>query len=47
MLGIKLDYGFNYSAVGYWLLIMLLMAWGAAYWPAKKAAGMTVKDCLA
>jgi putative ABC transport system permease protein len=47
MLGIKLDYGFNYSAVGYWFLIMLLMAWVAAYWPAKKAAGMTVKDCLA
>ena len=47
MLGIKLDYCFNYPAVAYWLLIMLIMAWLAAYWPAKKAAGMTVKDCLA
>lgn len=46
MLGIKLDFAFNVNAVFYWLAIVLLLAWMASYWPARKAANMTVRQCL-
>jgi len=46
MLGIQLDFEFDIAAVFYWLVIMLLLAWFASYWPAKKAANLTVRECL-
>lgn len=47
MLGMALDYAFNVQAVFYWLAIILPLAGLAAYWPARKAARLTVRDCLA
>lgn len=46
MLGLKLDFKFDALAIGYWLVIVLLLAGFAAYWPARKAALMTIKKCL-
>lgn len=46
MLGIKLDFAFDANAVFYWLAIVLLLAWIASYWPARKAANLTVRQCL-
>ena len=46
MLGLKLDFKFDALAIGYWLIIVLLLAGFAAYWPARKAAHMTIKACL-
>lgn len=47
MLGLKLDFSFDALAVGYWLAIVLLLASLAAYWPARRAAKLAIKDCLA
>lgn len=38
MLGIELDFMFNWAAVGYWLLIVLALAVLASYSPARQAA---------
>ncbi|MCQ8104782.1 ABC transporter permease [Methylomonas sp. SURF-2] len=46
MLGLKLDFSFDAWAVGYWLLIVLPLAAVAAYWPARAAANMSIRDCL-
>ena len=46
MLGIKLDYNFAWPAVAAWLLIICAMAAIAAYLPARKAASLTVGECL-
>jgi putative ABC transport system permease protein len=46
MLGLKLDFSFDVMAIGFWLIIVLLLAVLAAYWPARKAAHMTIKSCL-
>lgn len=44
MFGIQLDYRFNTAAAGYWLLILLSIAWLASSWPARKAARLTIKQ---
>lgn len=46
MLSIKLDFCFDRRAVFYWLLLVLVLAWVAAYWPARKAAKISVRECL-
>lgn len=46
MLGIQLDFAFDFRAVFYWLVIVLLLAGIASYWPAKKAASMSVRESL-
>lgn len=46
MLGMRLDFSFANWAVLYWLAILLMLAWLAAYWPARKAARMSVKYSL-
>jgi putative ABC transport system permease protein len=46
MLGIQLDYQFNAAAVVYWLVIVFVIAWSASYWPARKAARLTVRESL-
>jgi len=46
MLGIQLDFRFNSSAVFYWLGIVLILAWLASYWPARKATQLTIRNCL-
>jgi putative ABC transport system permease protein len=46
MLGIRLDFAFDWRAVAYWLAIVTLLAWIASYWPARKAARLTVRECL-
>ena len=46
MLGIQLDFVFNGDAVGYWLVMVLVIAALASYWPARKAAHLTVRECL-
>ena len=47
MFGIQLDYRFDWLAVLYWLLIALLLAAMAAFWPSRKAANLTVRESLA
>ena len=46
MFGIRLDFAFDSWAVAYWLGIVLVLAWAAADWPARKAARLTVRECL-
>ncbi len=46
MLGMALDFAFDFNAVFYWLGIVLLLAWVASFWPARKAAQLSVKKCL-
>ncbi|MGY6277297.1 FtsX-like permease family protein [Methylomonas sp. MgM2] len=46
LFGIALDFVFDFNAVFYWLGVVLLLAWGASYWPARKAARMTVRESL-
>ncbi len=46
MLSIRLDYQFDYQASAAWLLIMLMLALLAAYWPARQAMKITVKEGL-
>lgn len=47
MLGIRLDFAFDRLAVGYWLAMVLLLAALASYWPARKAARLSVRDSMA
>ena len=46
MLGMELDFAFDLQAVFYWLGIVLLLAWLASYWPARKAARLMVRESL-
>ena len=46
MLGIKLDFAFDSMAIWTWLGIVSVLAWIAAYWPARKAARVAVRECL-
>ena len=46
MLGIELDFVFDLYAVVYWLGIVTVLAWTASYWPARKAARLTVRESL-
>lgn len=46
MLAIQLDFVFKFSTIAYWLMIVVVIATIASYWPARKAAKMTVLDCL-
>jgi putative ABC transport system permease protein len=46
MLGIQLDFMFDTKAIFYWLGIVLVIAWLASYFPARRAAGLTVRDSL-
>lgn len=46
MLGMELDFAFDRQAVFYWLGIVLLLAWLASYWPARKAASLMVREGL-
>jgi len=46
MLGIRLDFRFDWWAVLYWLMIMLIVAWIAAFWPARKATRLNIRECL-
>lgn len=41
MLGIQLDFVFNFLAVGYWLVILTVLALLASYRPARKAVRQT------
>ena len=44
MFGIQLDYRFNSVAAGYWLVMLMLIAWMASSLPAHKAARLTIKE---
>lgn len=46
LFGITLDFTFAGLAALCWLGIVLGLAWLASYWPARQAAGMTVKSSL-
>ena len=46
MFGIQLDFAFAWSAVFYWLLIVMVLTCLAAYIPARKATKLTVKESL-
>ncbi|MDT4290896.1 FtsX-like permease family protein [Methylomonas sp. MO1] len=46
MLGIQLDFRFDLWAILYWLLIVLTVAWIAAFWPARKATRLSIRECL-
>lgn len=46
MLGMALDFSFDVKAVFYWLGIVLVLAWLASYWPARKATRLTVRESL-
>lgn len=46
MLGIKLDFAYDWRAVFYWLGIVLVLTSIASYWPARNAARLTVRECL-
>lgn len=46
MLGMQLDYRFDFLAAWYWLAMVMLLAWLAAYWPARRAVGLSVRECL-
>jgi putative ABC transport system permease protein len=46
LFGIRLDFVFDYRAIAYWLIAMLCLAALAAYWPARAAATMTVRNAL-
>ncbi|OAI07925.1 ABC transporter permease [Methylomonas methanica] len=46
MLGIQLDFSFDFWAILYWLIIVLTVAWIAAFWPARKATQLSIRECL-
>lgn len=46
MLGLQLDFSFDFWAILYWLLIVLTVAWIAAFWPARKATHLSIRECL-
>ncbi|WP_150047919.1 FtsX-like permease family protein [Methylomonas rhizoryzae] len=47
MMNVELDYCFDHAAAGYWLLIVLTLSLLAAYWPARQAERLTIRECLA
>lgn len=46
MFGIELDFVFDLYAVIYWLGIVIVLSWSAAYWPARKATRLAVRESL-
>ncbi|AMK75336.1 MULTISPECIES: ABC transporter permease [Methylomonas] len=46
MLGIQLDFSFDFWAILYWLIIVLTVAWIAAFWPARRATQLSIRECL-
>ncbi|MBK8815357.1 MAG: ABC transporter permease [Methylococcaceae bacterium] len=46
MFGIRLDFMFDLNALGYWLAIVITLAWTASYGPARKATKITVREGL-
>ena len=46
MLGMKLDFKFDALAAIEWLLIVMFLAFLAAYWPARKASNLTIRQSL-
>lgn len=46
LFGMALDFTFAGWAVVYWLGVVIGLAWAAAYWPARSAANLTVRNCL-
>lgn len=46
MLAIQLDYRFASQAAGAWLLVLILLALLASYWPARQAMRLSVKEAL-
>lgn len=47
MFGAKLDYAYNWSAVGIWLVIMLVISAIASILPARSATRISVRESLA
>lgn len=47
MLGIRLDYRFDFLSAVFWLGMVLVLAFLASYLPAKNAAKLTVREALA
>lgn len=47
MLGMQLDFKFDALALMEWLVIVMSLAWLAAYWPSRRAAQLTVAQSLA
>ncbi len=47
MLNMKLDFAFSWYSVALWLALSLLLALFATLIPAKQAAKLTIKECLA
>jgi len=46
LFGIQLDFKFAVAAIGYWLLIVLIIAYLAAWLPARSAHRLTVKEAI-
>ena len=46
MLALELDYRFAYQAALAWLVVIVLLAITAAWWPARRAMRLTVRDAL-
>jgi putative ABC transport system permease protein len=46
MLSLQLDYCFASQAAGAWLLILMVLALIASYWPARHAMRLSVKEAL-
>ncbi len=46
MFGIRLDFIFDCYSPFYWFCLILIIAFLASYWPAKKAMKVSVIDCL-
>ena len=46
MLSMKLDYRFASQVAGAWLMILVVLALLASYWPARQAMRLSVKDAL-
>ncbi len=46
MFGIQLDFAFDLKSLGYWLVIVVFIAWAASFWPARQAAKLTVRKSL-
>ncbi|MBI5029803.1 MAG: FtsX-like permease family protein [Chloroflexi bacterium] len=47
MFGAKLDYAYNWSAVGTWIIIMLVISMVASILPARSATRISVRESLA
>jgi len=47
MFGARLDYQYNWTAVGIWFMVMLVIAAVASLMPASGATRISVRDSLA